>query len=54
MGVLIADTVTQDEKLKMYGLFKQSKEGDVNTGEIGVNVQRGAFPAPFLSCNPDY
>ncbi|MEW5304768.1 MAG: hypothetical protein WDW36_007356 [Sanguina aurantia] len=25
-------TLTNDEKLKIYGLFKQSKEGDVNTG----------------------
>lgn len=28
----LPDTVTQEEKLQIYGLFKQSKEGDVSTG----------------------
>lgn len=32
----LPDTLSNDEKLELYALFKQAKEGDCNTGQPGI------------------
>ncbi|KAG2483937.1 hypothetical protein HYH03_017257 [Edaphochlamys debaryana] len=37
----LPDSVTNDERLELYGLFKQAKEGDCNTSCPGILDPKG-------------
>ncbi|CAL5228191.1 g11276 [Coccomyxa viridis] len=37
----LPDGTSNDDKLKLYGLFKQGTVGDVNTGKPGIFDQKG-------------
>ena len=40
----LPDGTSNDDKLKLYGLYKQGTVGDVNTGKPGIFDQKGRQP----------
>jgi diazepam-binding inhibitor (GABA receptor modulating acyl-CoA-binding protein) len=44
----LPDNTSNDDKLALYGLFKQATVGDVNTGAVrwARQLQQGRVPAP--------
>lgn len=47
---VVPDNISNDEKLQLYALFKQSTVGDVNTGTPDVILQLGAADNGLPGC----